>query len=224
MKVAHAIGETWKHVGRLKTVVVASHRFDAVERFVRENPNVELQIEPSLVYGDIHTMSVDCNSKLYTRFSTPYVLIVQDDGYPQRKGLEEFVGKWDYIGALIICDGWKRKLCFALNFGGYNGGFSLRSKRYCEYVSKWWFRFGRFWLSLLSRHVGEDVIYCFLARLNPYAWLKFRFPPEREAWKFSYDSLNGLTALPEGISPFGLHGKATLGRWSDDRSVERVDS
>ena len=222
-KIVASIERTWGHVGLLKTVIVASHRFAAVEEFVAAHDNVELQVEPSIVHGDVKTMSLDCITKLHSRFSTRYVLIIQDDGFPIRDGLEEFVGKWDYIGAPIMSDGWKRKLCFALDLASYNGGFSLRSKRYCEYVSKWWFRFGHLWLSPQSRHIGEDFVYCFLARLNPYAWLKFRFPSEREAWRFSYDSLSGATALPEGISPFGLHGKATLARWSDDRSVERVD-
>ena len=209
-KIVASIERTWGHVGQLKTVVVASHRFAAVEEFVAAHDNVELQVEPSIVYGDVKTMSLDCITKLHSRFTTPYVLIVQDDGFPIRGGLEEFVGKWDYIGAPIMCDGWKRKLCFALNLASYNGGFSLRSKRYCEYVSKWWFRFGHLWLSPRSRHIGEDFVYCFLARLNPYAWLKFRFPSEREAWCFSFDSLNGATHLPKGILPFGLHGKDTL--------------
>ena len=209
-KIVASIERTWGHVGLLKTVIVASHRFAAVEEFVAAHDNVELQVEPSIVYGDVKTMSLDCITKLHSRFSTRYVLIVQDDGFPIRGGLEEFVGKWDYIGAPIMCDGWKRRLCFALDLASYNGGFSLRSKRYCEYVSKWWFRFGHLWLSPRSRHIGEDFVYCFLARLNPYAWLKFRFPSEREAFCFSVDVLNGAVSYPSGIIPFGLHGKYTL--------------
>lgn len=209
-KIVASIERTWKHVGRLKTVIVASYRFAAVEKFAADNKEVELQIEPALVPGNIKTMSMDCIKSLYRRFSTPYVLIIQDDGFPIRAGLEEFVGKWDYIGAPIMCDGWKRKLCFALNLASYNGGFSLRSKRYCEYVSKWWFRFGRKVLSPHSRHIGEDFVYCFLARLNPYAWLKFRFPSEREAFRFSVDTLGGRVAWPKGALPFGLHGKDVM--------------
>lgn len=205
-KIAASLEQTWRYVGELRTVIVASHRFPAVETFVAAHNNVDLQVEPSLVYGNIKTMSVDCITKLHGRFSTPYVLIVQDDGYPVRSGLEEFVGKWDYIGAPIMCDGIVRKFFFSLGLGTYNGGFSLRSKRYCEYVSKWWFRFASKLIGCSSRHIGEDFVYCFLARLNPYAWLKFKMPPENIAFKFAYDALGGKVAKPIGLYPLGQHG------------------
>lgn len=105
-KIVASIERTWRHCGKLKTVIVASHRFAEVERFAADHENVKLQIEPALVPGNIKTMSLDCIKNLYKRFTTPYVLIIQDDGYPIRAGLEEFVGKADFWGAPIISDGW----------------------------------------------------------------------------------------------------------------------
>ena len=59
-KIVASIEQTWKCCGKLKTVIVSSHYFAEVENFVAEHSNVELQIEPSLVYGNIKTMSLDC--------------------------------------------------------------------------------------------------------------------------------------------------------------------
>jgi hypothetical protein len=133
-KIVASIRRTWDKVGKLKTVVVASHSFMDVEQFVSDHNNVELQIESSLVPGNIKTMSMDCIKNLYMRFSTPYVLVIQDDGFPVRQGLEEFVGKADFWGAPIISNGWKRKIASAIGLGSFNGGFSLRSGRLCEYA------------------------------------------------------------------------------------------
>ena len=207
-KIARAVEQTWKFCGRLKTVVVASHSFREAENFASSQPNVELQIEPALVPGDIKTMSMDCIKNLHKRFSTPYVLVIQDDGFPIREGLEEFVGKWDFIGAPMFSDGWKRKLAFSLGFGSYNGGFSLRSKRMCEYASRKWFSFFRHVFREDSKWLGEDFYYTGWMRLLPSAWFRFRLPPEREAFRFSFDRMGGHVTCPTGeIKPFGTHGK-----------------
>ncbi len=210
-KIAASIERTWRHCGNLKTVIVSSHRFAEVERFATDHENVELQIEPALVPGNIKTMSMDCIKNLYKRFSTPYVLIIQDDGYPIRSGLEEFVGKADFWGAPIISDGWKRKLLYALGLGSFNGGFSLRSRRLCEHASKKWFSFFRHFFKEDSRHLGEDFYYTSLLKLLPSTWFKFRFPSERESFRFSFDALGGHVTCPVNtVKPFGIHGKPTI--------------
>ena len=211
VKIVASIERTWKSCGELKTVIVASHLFTGVESFVADHPNVELQIEPSLVPGNIKTMSMDCIKKLYTRFSTPYVLIIQDDGYPVRSGLEEFVGKADFWGAPIISDGWKRKVLYALGLGSFNGGFSLRSRRLCEHASRKWYSFFRHIFKEDSPYLGEDFYYTTLLKLLPSTWFGFRFPSEREAFRFAFDTLGGRVSVPvESVRPFGVHGKATI--------------
>ena len=55
-KIVAAIERTWENVGKLKTVIVASHHFADVDNFASQHSNVELQIESSLVYGSITTM------------------------------------------------------------------------------------------------------------------------------------------------------------------------
>ena len=215
-KIVAAVERTWEKVGRLKTVVVASHSFVEVERFRADNENVELQVEPSLVYGNIKTMSLDCIKYLYKRFVTPYVLIIQDDGFPLKSNLGDFVGRADFWGAPIISDGWKRRLAYAIGMGSFNGGFSLRSRRLCEYASRKWFSFFSKFMSEDSRHLGEDFYYTTLLKLLPTTWFRFRFPSEKEAFRFAVDRLGGNVTPPKDAMPFGVHGRMAIeemGRW-----------
>ena len=208
--IAASLERTWECLGRLPTVIVASHRFAALESFAAANCNVSVQVEPTLVPGNIKTMSLDCIKRLYRRFSTAYVLIVQDDGYPLRSNIGDFLGKADFWGAPIISDGWKRKLAYAIGLGSFNGGFSLRSRALCEHASRKWYSFFSRFMPEDHRHLGEDFYYTTLLRLLPSTWFRFRFPTEREAFAFSFDSLGGRVTLPVGrVSPFGLHGRDT---------------
>lgn len=206
-KIVASIERTWTLVGKLKTIIVSSHRFQAVDDFAANHSNVKVQIESALVPGDIRTMSVDCIKRLHTRFDTPYVLIIQDDGFPVKSNLADFVGKYDFIGAPILSDGCIRKLAYALRMGSFNGGFSLRSKRLCEYASKCWSRLFRFLLSEKSRWIGEDFYYTSWLKLLPTTWFRYRFPNEREAYRFSVDRLGGHVTPPHDVDPFGVHGR-----------------
>lgn len=208
-KIVSSIERTWENVGKLKTVIVASHHFADVDNFASQHSNVELQIEPSLVYGSITTMSMDCIKRLYTRFSTPYVLIIQDDGYPVRPGLEQFVGKWDFIGAPSVRDG-RRRLMNLLGFPCLNGGFSLRSRRICIRAANAWNRWWRFFLNPKSRFFFEDTFYTMTACLGWSYRHGLKFAEEKDAFRFAYDSLKGLITKPDGIEPFGIHGSAAI--------------
>ena len=207
-RIVESIERTWRLIGRMKTVIVADRAFDQVKDFVNTNADVvELQIEPTLVPGKIQSMSLDCIKRLYTRFSTPYVLIIQDDGYPLKSNIDDFVGRYDFIGAPIISDGWKRRLAYAIGLGSFNGGFSLRSRRLCEYASKAFFRFYRHIFPEDHRHLGEDFYYTTLLKFLPTTWFRFRFPNEKEAFSFSVDLLGGHVTPPPDADPFGVHGK-----------------
>lgn len=209
-KIAESIARTWKCVGELRTVVVASHSFGDLDAFAARHANVAVQIEPSLVHGDIRTMSLDCIKRLYRRFETPYVLVIQDDGYPLRPGLEEFVGKVDYYGAPIISDGWKRKFAYAIGMGAFNGGFSLRSRRLCAYAAKMWKSFFSKFVSEKTFRRGEDVYYTTWLKFLPMTWFKFRYPSERAAFRFAVDRLDGRVTPQEDVRPFGVHGKLAI--------------
>ena len=203
-RIAAALGRTWENVGRLKTVVVASHRFAELDAFASANSNIEVQIEPSLVYGEIKTMSMDCIKNLHARFTTSYVLIVQDDGYPVRPGLDEFVERgYDFIGspycrALPVPD----LLTRILNYCPSNGGFSLRTKRICELAARSWTKryAGR---AFVVAEMSEDLFYTrTLPRREPLFWLRRRQAPSIVSEFFSYE---GEFPLCAKSLPFGFH-------------------
>lgn len=208
-----AVLQTWAVIGRLKTVVVAGRPFAALGAFASAHRcDVEVQVEPSLTPGAIASMSLDCIARLHGRFSTPYCLIIQDDGFPLRDTLGEFLGRWDYIGAPVVRDSLRRRVTGPLRMTALNGGFSLRSRRICEHAARDW---GRFWHRIFplnrkpSRFFAEDVFYTNTARLLPRFRREHRFPSDAEAFRFSVDLLDGLVTPPEGVAPFGFHGKHT---------------
>ena len=205
--VSHALVETWRHCGHLKTVVVANALHECLSAFAVQHAHVEIQVEPTLIPGDIHSMSVDCNARLYRRFATPYVLIVQNDGYPLRSGLEEFVGKYDFIGAPYVRDvWWKNMICRLLNCWVQNGGFSLRSKRICEAASRYWEKYCE---TISKAQAAEDLFYTQYLPLHERKYRRsFRLATNRESLLFSWDVL--VPIPPPSALPFGFHRTGSL--------------
>ena len=201
-KIAHAFVETWKMCGLLKSVVVVNKIQPCVSRFANEHPNLEIQVEPRLIPGQMFTMSEDCNSRLYFRFSTDYVLIIQNDGWPVRSGLDEFVGRWDFIGASLVRNRWYIRLytrVFDLHL--LNGGFSLRSRRCCELAAYWWNT--KYHVMGDCHDSIEDVFYTqFLYKKERSYRREMRFADVANAYLFSYEFL-----APGKIRhcPFGFH-------------------
>ncbi len=204
----HALRETWRHCGDLRTVLVVNRSTRALERFASEcSAPVEIQIETSLVPGEIHSMSRDCNGKLHARFKTPYVLVVQPDGYPLRSGLGAFVGKYDFIGAPYVRDvGWKRLICRFLNYWVSNGGFSLRSKKICELAAYYWRE--KYSKRPWSVAFSEDMFYTKWLPIRERAYREsVKIADNRESLAFSYDVLVPQTVI---ALPFGFHRMSTL--------------
>ena len=198
-----AIYETWRHCGIMKTVIVTNENSSSVKEFADKWVDaVEIQVEPNLVPGSLDPMSIDCNSKLYQRFNTKYVLIVQDDGFPLRSGLEDFIGKADYFGSPFRRRTWKGMLASSLfRHCPANGGFSLRTRKICELAAKYWNRFYRD-----RKFTAEQVEDIFYTDTLPRRFWKYRLAVKmanpRLAAQFSYDG-----CVPENIidSPFGFH-------------------
>ncbi len=205
-KVAFGVRETWKHCGKLKTVLVVNEVGKSVERFAEEG-DVEIQIEKGLVPGDIDTMSIDCNGKLYSRFDTENVLIVQNDGYPLRSGLEEFVGEYDFIGAPYVRDiWWKRMVCKALNWWVSNGGFSLRSKEICEKAAFYWRK--KYSSYPMRIDFSEDYYYTKWLPIRERDYRRsVKIADNRRALDFSYDA---IVPYVRDVLPFGFHGARSL--------------
>ena len=204
-----AILQTWKCLGALNTIIVVNQRFPAVETFAARWKTVEIQTEPTLKPGSTWSMSIDCIEHLHERFSTKYCLVIQDDGFPVRKNLNDFFGKWDYVGAPIIRDTFRQLVTRPLRITALNGGFSLRSHKICVSAAKEWKKWGRYILHPGMRFFSEDVFYTVTAKFSPRYRFHHRFPTDNEAFRFAYDSLNGLITRQKGIDPFGFHGKTT---------------
>lgn len=207
-----AIRNTWTVCGRSafeKTVVVCNKKHDEIIRFAQME-NIDVQVCDKLIPGDIATMSRDCIENLHQRFSTEYVLIVQEDGYPLGNGrnLSDFVGKYDYIGAPCIRDS-RRKAFNLFGFYGLNGGFSLRSKRICRRAANAWRFLSLFGFSERCPYSSEDTFYTVTAMLLPWYRFGLKFPKEDEAFAFSYDDLDGFIQPPEK-KPFGFHRNSSL--------------
>lgn len=193
--------QTFKTQGVMPSVLVVNQPTKRTTAFC-DKYSIELQVAKNLVPGkDVRSLCLDLVENLHSRFKTPYVLTIQDDGFPLRPGLEEFVGKWDYIGAPWVrhntyYDLYPRRYCVG------NGGFSLRSKRLCETASrmykKWFKRFPYWWYA-----VGDDTFYCKTLRF----WFRssvheMKWPTVEEAATFSIEHDDeSLPAAP----PLGFH-------------------
>lgn len=199
-----ALLETWRHCGLLKTVVVTNSLHDCLCSFSSRYQNVEIQVESRLVPGDINTMSIDCNANLYLRFSTRYVLIVQDDGFPLRSGLDVFVEKgYDFIGSPYCrAKAIPNMLTKILNYCPSNGGFSLRTRRMCELASELW-RKEYSQRPFVVQEMSEDFFY---TRTLPMSGLKYWYgrnqAPSALSENFSYE---GVFPLYSCKMPFGFH-------------------
>lgn len=197
---AAALMETWRHCGLLKSVMVVNKITPMMLAFSKRFANLELQEEPTLIPGDIDSMSIDCNARLYQRFSTKYVLIVQDDGFPLRSGIKEFLKGWDFIGASTCRPIFYVDLATRLIHYNYqNGGFSLRTRRCCKWAAHYWWKKYSDW----NVKKTEDVYYTrFLPRNEWLYRLLIRPAPSITSAEFSYRHSIPYTRVE---NPFGFH-------------------
>ena len=191
----------WKCWGMMPSVLVVNRETNTI-RFFAERYGVVLQVDPSFDGGDISTMSIDCICNLHRRFQTEYVAIIQSDGMPVNPGVEEFLGKYDYVGAPWPGHCHYKDWFPYPKFGVGNGGFCLRSKRICEQAAK---SYNAFWRHLpYTWLVGDDVFYCkTMPFLSRYWRRTFRFPSISEAIRFSIEYIP--PAVPIERAPLGFH-------------------
>ncbi len=205
-----SILETWRHCGIMRTTIVTNFPTPILERFAEEfSPNVFIMRNDALVPGDLPSMSIDCNANLHRYFDSDFVLVIQNDGFPLREGLERFLGDYDYIGAPFV------RHTFLTNITGFsrrhavgNGGFSLRSKRICEQASYHWHKRYAHILPPENRFTREDAFYCCLLPILERAYRRTMcFAPVEEALAFSFDALYDQMPTEK---PFGFHGPAAF--------------
>lgn len=155
---------------------------------------------------NIEIDKINCKNE-YSRFilknlhkfiQTSYVLIVQWDGFvlDGNQWNDDFLD-YDYIGAPWH---WHTD---GMNVG--NGGFSLRSKKLLETLSKSDFPF--------IENMNEDDQICRLYRSKLASDYSIKFPSEELANKFSYER-----SLPN-YPTFGFHGLFNMWRHLSDEEM-----
>ena len=192
----------WKSWGKMPSVLVVNRKTDTIGRFCARY-DIQLQVDTSLT-GGVPTMNIDCIRNLHARFETEYVAIIQSDGMPVNPGIENFLGRYDYVGAPWPghCH-WKDWFPYP-KYGVGNGGFCLRSKRICQQAARSYNAFWRYfpynWL------VGDDVFYCkTMPFLSRYWKQNFRFPDRPTAIRFSVECIPPDIDL--NMPPLGFHSE-----------------
>ncbi len=206
-----ALRETWRHCGMLKTILVVNSITRRLEDFAATASGwVNLDLCPDLIPGNLYSMSVDCISRLHKRFDTDYVLIVQNDGFPIRPGLDGFLGYYDYIGApwAFGKDDFITRLLLRHRYDVGNGGFSLRTKRLCEMAACYYQRKYKF---LPNCYLLTDDY--FMCKTLPSWEKRYRdtihmAPPDFAATFALEDNIDLHTRL--GAKPFGFHGSSAF--------------
>lgn len=207
-----SVRQSWHCLGRLKTVVIADRMTPTIHRFAEaSHGDVDVQVEPALVPGSIASMSHDCITKLFSRFTTPYCLVVQDDGFPLQGNLGDFLGKYDYIGSPVVRDVPAQYLVDLFRIECLNGGFSLRSRKICQEAATQWNRYWRHFITIGSKYHVEDVFYTKTACFNLLYRFRHRFPSCRVARRFCLPDFDGELDIRNNIpKPFGVHGPTAI--------------
>jgi hypothetical protein len=148
-----------------------------------------------------HAYSTFMLKELHRHIRTPWVLIVQWDGYViNPRAWSETFFEYDYIGAT-----WP-KHTDGRSVG--NGGFSLRSKRLLDVLATDEFP--------VIEEEPEDNVICRIHRAQLEARHGIRFAPPDVAIRFAYEE-----ATPNAPT-FGFHGAFNFWRHLDDKTLFRI--
>jgi hypothetical protein len=199
--------------GNLPSVLVVNRITPDVETFCAEHA-IRLDYDPSLP-GGIRCLSLDYIQRLYKRFDTEFVLCIHGDGFPLRRGLEAFVGPYDYIGAPWGRASWYTNLVFPYpRYCVGNGGISLRSKRLCEMAASCYRR--KYRLLPYSYALIDDVFYCkVLPRFERTCRKTMAYAPSEVAGRFAFESNLDFYAR-DGEMPLGFHSANGFARVMTD--------
>ncbi len=208
-----ALRETYRHCGMLKTTLVVNQMTERLEYLKSDfGGYLRIEIDTSLVPGDIVGFSRNMIKTLPERFDTPYILNIHPDGFPLRSGLDEFVGRWDYIGGSwnISNDDLITRVLLSRNDGAGNGGFALRTRKICELGAA---AYRHFWKIIPDCYLlYEDIFFTrFLTRWHPGYAKNIRLASRSEALKFSVAGDLISEDYLDGI-PFGFHSWKVLGK------------
>lgn len=206
-----SLRETYRWCGLLRTTLVVNQMTERLDGLLSELGNIlRVDVDTSLRPGDIVDFSRNMIRTLPNRFDTPYVLTVHPDGFPLRCGLDEFVGKWDYIGGPwnINSDDYITRVLLSRNDGAGNGGFSLRTHKICEIAAS---AYNRLWKMIPDCYLlYEDIFYTrFLPRWQMGYSKDISLANRSDAMRFSISEKIMPTDEVKQM-PFGFHSWKAL--------------
>ena len=215
--IVRALRETYRWCGRLKTTLVVNRLTPELEDLAAAcGKRLRVDIDETLKPGDIVGFSRNMIRTLPDRFDTPYMLNIHPDGFPLRPGLDDFVGKWDYIGGPWRTDGddWVTRRLLTRWDGAGNGGFALRSRKVCEAGAA---AYRRLWKAIPDCYLlYEDIFFTrFLPRWQPGYARRIALAPREAAAAFSCCE-NFAAQRAYGRLPFGFHSWRALA-WLRDK-------
>ena len=202
-----AILMTWKHCGRLPVTLIVNRVTLKLEEMAGAW-KINLVVKPGFKGGGGDCRDLNRNTILHLAdwFDTEYVLTFQDHAFPLRSGLEEFLDKWDYIGAPwpFDADDWVTRLILPRRGHVGNGAFTIRSRNLCERVAYYYQRHFRFFPHCYL--FNDDY---FIGKTLP-SWEsgyhnEVRIAPPEVAARFALEN-NRQLQDEIGTLPFGFHG------------------
>ena len=146
------------------------------------------------------------------RFDTNYLLSFQNHAFPIRAGLNDFLGKYDYIGAPWVFgkDDWITRFLLRHRHDVGNGAFSIKSRQLCD-MTAWYYQRKYKYLPHCYLVIDDYFIAKTLPSFEKRYRETIRIAPPDVAANFS---LEDNVALHEAIQarPFGFHGPAAFAR------------
>ena len=206
-----AILMAWRCCGRLPVVLLVNRVTPALQKMADEW-GVRLQVEPHLRGGggNARDLNRDAILNLSKRFDTEYVLSFQNHAFPIREGINDFLGKYDYIGAPWVYgkDDWMTRYLLRHRGDVGNGGFALRSRRLCETLG-WYYRRKYKWLPHCYLVLDDYFIGKTLPSFEKCYRETIQIAPPEVAATFSLENNIDLHKSLHA-QPFGFHGPSAF--------------
>lgn len=202
-----AILMSWHHCGWMPVSLIVNRITAKLDSLSREW-GIRLIHKPELKGGGGDSCDLNRNVLLHMAdwFDTEYVLTFQDHAFPLRSGLDEFIGKWDYVGAPwpFNADDWITRMLLPHRGHVGNGAFTVRSKKLCERVS---YYYGKYFSCFPHCYLFNDDY--FIGKTLP-SWMRnytreVSIAPPEVAAGFSLENNRELQDAYNAL-PFGFHG------------------
>ncbi len=206
-----AILMAWRYCGRLPVVLLVNRETPSLLQMARQW-GLHLQVEPHIKGGEGNVKELNryLILNLAKWVDTKYVLSFQNHAFPIRTGLNDFLEKYDYIGAPWVFgkDDWITRFLLRHRGDVGNGGFALRSRRLCETLD-WYYRRKYKWLPHCYLVLDDYYIGKTLPSFEKRYRKTIQIAPPEVAATFS---LEDNVELHESIhaSPFGFHGPSAF--------------